>query len=175
MAWADRAGVWAGTGSGLGYLPWAPGTFGSLAGVLLACWILGRDRATQLVIAVLLLGTGWWVCEVSAVRFGGVDASQIVADELLAFPFAVLGLRFARHPGVMVVAFTLFRVFDILKPWSIRELESIPGGLGIMLDDVAAASCVWLILFSARLLYRVSTCQPGITGSRLRRWCQVDF
>ena len=169
MAWADRAGFRVGTGFGLGFLPWAPGTFGSLDGVLLAWWMLGRDRATQLAMAMLFFGVGWWVCEVSSARFGAVDAPQIVADEFLAFPLSVLGLRFARHPGVMMLALVLYRAFDIFKPWPIRELESVPGGLGIMLDDVVAASCVWLVLVSARLLYRTWRNHLLIARSRLER------
>ena len=101
---------------------------------------------------MVFFGSGWWLCEAATIRLDGVDAPQIVIDEILAFPFAVLGLQFARRASVMALAFALYRLFDILKPWPIRTIESIPGGLGIMLDDVAAASWVWLIRVFGRVV-----------------------
>ncbi|MDR5907407.1 phosphatidylglycerophosphatase A [Franzmannia qiaohouensis] len=135
-----------GTGFGLGTLPLAPGTFGSLLGLPLAWWLLRYPLAIQATLAALLVAVAIPLCHYAALAVGGGDPSQIVADEFLLFPLAVLGLQAARNPWVMASAFLLFRLFDILKPPPIHWVESWHGGLGIVADDALAALCTWVVM-----------------------------
>jgi phosphatidylglycerophosphatase A len=142
------------TGFGLGWLPWAPGTFGSLLGVPLAWWLLGLRLERQMIVVVLLLLVAVPLCQWAAVIVGGIDASRIVADEYLAFPMAVVGLAPARRPWLMAIAFLLYRFFDIIKIPPIKYLEQIGGGFGIVLDDAGAALYTWITLATLLALRR---------------------
>ena len=142
------------SGFGLGWLPFASGTFGSLLGIPLAWWMLGRTLTTQVIITVLLLAIGVPLCHWASMWLGGGDASQIVADEFLAFPIVVLGLASARTPWMMMAAFALYRLFDITKLPPIHHIEAIGDGLGIVLDDVLAAIYALLTLRMAVALWR---------------------
>jgi len=132
-------------GFGTGLAPVAPGTFGSLPGLLLFWLTLDLGFYVQSGIALVLAVAGIWLCGESARRIGVHDHGGIVWDEivgmhvtLLAAPQSVRGF---------VAAFVLFRIMDIVKPWPIRDLDHrIRGGLGIMLDDLAAALYAVLLL-----------------------------
>ena len=132
-------------GFGSGLLPRAPGTWGSLLGlgIFVSVAPLGAFWVWALTIAALLAGV--WICGESARRLGVHDDGRIVWDEI-----AGILLTLALLPRGIVwnaLAFLAFRAFDIYKPWPIRDLDrSLPGGLGIMLDDVLAA------LYAAGLL-----------------------
>ena len=133
-------------GFGAGLAPKAPGTFGTVVGLLL-CWAL-QPFLSLLAIALLavpLFLLGIWVCDVTGRALGVMDSGSIVWDEVVAFlPLAAL----AGSIGAQLVAFALFRLFDIWKPFPIRQLERrIPGGLGVMADDVLAAGYAALSLF----------------------------
>ena len=125
-------------GFGTGLAPFAPGTFGSLPGMLLFWLTLGFGTYVQFVVAAAIAVVGVWVCGESARRIGVHDHGGIVWDEiagmyltLLAAPVSVTG---------WVLAFVFFRLMDIVKPWPIRDLDHrLRGGAGIMLDDLAAA------------------------------------
>ena len=125
-------------GFGTGLAPFAPGTFGSLPGVLLFWLTMDFGLYVQLGVVVALVVSGIWLCGESARRIGVHDHGGIVWDEiagmyvtLLAAPISVVG---------WVLAFVLFRLMDIVKPWPIRDLDHrLKGGLGIMLDDLVAA------------------------------------
>ncbi len=125
-------------GLGTGLSPVAPGTVGSLLGVALA-W-LTRDFAllAQAAIAASLFVAGVWLCGESARRLGIHDHGGIVWDEIVGMYLVLLITPFALLPWIL--AFVLFRAFDIVKPWPIRDLDHrIKGGAGIMLDDLVAA------------------------------------
>ena len=132
-------------GFGSGLAPFAPGTFGSLPGVLLFWLTLGLGTYVQFFVAAAIAIAGVWICGVSARRIGVHDHGGIVWDEiagmyltLLAAPVSVKG---------WVLAFVLFRLMDIVKPWPIRDLDHrLRGGAGIMLDDLAAALYAALLL-----------------------------
>ena len=132
-------------GFGTGLAPFAPGTVGSLPGVLLAWLMLDMGIYLQLGVAVALSLAGIWICGESARRIGVHDHGGIVWDEicgmyitLLLAPPTVLGFA---------LAFGLFRFFDIVKPWPIRDLDHrLGGGLGIMLDDLVAALYALILL-----------------------------
>ena len=125
-------------GFGTGLAPFAPGTVGSLPGVLLFWLTLDLGLYVQLGVAAALVVSGVWLCGESARRIGVHDHGGIVWDEitgmyitLLAAPLSLAG---------WVLAFVLFRLFDIVKPSPIRDLDHrLGGGVGIMLDDLVAA------------------------------------
>ena len=132
-------------GFGTGLAPVAPGTFGSLPGVLLFWLTLDFGLYVQLGVAVALVVAGVWICGESARRIGVHDHGGIVWDEIAGM-YITLFLAPVTVPG-FVVAFLLFRAADIVKPWPIRDLDHrIHGGLGIMLDDLVAALYVALLL-----------------------------
>jgi len=133
-------------GFGAGLAPKAPGTFGTVVGLLL-CWAL-QPFVSPLAITLLavpLFGIGIWACDVTGRALGVIDSGSIVWDEVVAFlPLAAL----AGTISSQLAAFVLFRLFDIWKPFPIRQLERrIPGGLGVMADDVLAAAYAALFLF----------------------------
>lgn len=147
----ETLNLWLATGFGLGLAPIAPGTFGSLLGIPLAWWLLGRPLGQQGAIMAVLVALAVPVCHYAALQLGGGDPGSIVADEYVAFPLAVIGLKAARHPLVMALAFAVFRFFDALKPPPIHLAEYVQGGVGIVLDDVVAALATWVVM--ALLLY----------------------
>lgn len=137
-------------GFGTGLSPWMPGTLGS-ALALVPCWFVAPlPWPVKLAIAAAAFGAGVWLCHVSAERLGEHDHPGIVFDEIAAM-LAVTVVLPQSWP-LLAAAFVLFRVFDIRKPWPIRDLDHrLPGGLGIMLDDlmaaVYAALCTGLIQY----------------------------
>jgi len=135
-------------------MAWAPGTFGSLIGVPLAWWLLGQSPSRQVVTTALLVAMAIPLCHWASLWLGGGDASEIVADEYLAFPITLIGLAMARSPWVIGVAFLLYRLFDINKPPPINHIEAIGGGPGIVLDDVMAALYARMALLTGFALWR---------------------
>jgi phosphatidylglycerophosphatase A len=138
-------------GLGSGLLPVAPGTWGSLLAVGIF-WVLPPlPLAVMLPVLVAAFAAGCVICGTSARRLGVHDHGGIVFDEIVAM-LLVLCVT-PRTPGWTVVAFLAFRVFDVAKPWPIREADHrIAGGLGIMLDDVLAAVYAALVVRGALLL-----------------------
>lgn len=133
-----------GTGFGAGYIPVAPGTVGSLWGVLLV-WMLDRAGLPiwgHILVAGTLFGVGIPLCSRAAQFFTERDPGAIVFDEIAPFPLVFLPLVLLSVPfdvATCVTGFLWFRLFDIVKPWPIPRLEKLPDGLGIMADDLAAA------------------------------------
>ena len=132
-------------GLGTGLAPVAPGTVGSLPGVVLAWLTLDLGIAVQAGIAAVMAVTGVWICGESARRLGIHDHGGIVWDEIVGMYLVLLVTPFGILPWIL--AFVLFRAFDIVKPWPIRDLDHrIKGGAGIMLDDLVAALYAALVL-----------------------------
>ncbi|MDH3586692.1 MAG: phosphatidylglycerophosphatase A [Gammaproteobacteria bacterium] len=132
-------------GFGTGLSPVAPGTVGSLVGVLFAWLTIDLGLPLQLAVAVAISAAGIWICGESARRIGVHDHGGIVWDEIAGMYITLL----AAPPtiGAWILGFVLFRVFDIAKPWPIRDLDHrLGGGLGIMLDDLAAALYALILL-----------------------------
>ncbi len=142
-AWA-----WAvGTFFGAGFLKPGPGTWGSVAAVVL--WLLFAGlvqptppalRAATLLAALLALVTGIPAASLVESESQGVDPGHVVIDEVAGQWTALLafcGYGHANWPHALL-ALALFRLFDILKPWPARQLELLHGGTGIVMDDVAA-------------------------------------
>ena len=132
-------------GFGLGLSPVAPGTVGTLLGLRSAWLTLDLGLYVQIGIALALCVSGIWICDNSSRRIGQHDPGGIVWDEIAAMYVVLL---FAPVTiTAWILAFVLFRFFDIVKPWPIRDLDhSIRGGLGIMLDDLVAALYAVILL-----------------------------
>ena len=125
-------------GFGIGLIPFAPGTFGSLVGLLLFFITLDLGFDIQLIIALIAIFSGVWICGESAKKIGIHDHKGIVWDEIVGIYVTLLATSFSLINWAL--AFILFRLMDIFKPWPINYLDKkIKGGLGIMLDDLFAA------------------------------------
>jgi len=121
---------------GLGYAPVAPGTFGSAAGLLL-WWLLPASIAIHGVVIVALFAAGSWSGNVAEHYFGRTDPSQVVVDEVMG----MLITLFLNPVGCVgaILAFLMFRIFDVIKPYPSDRLERLHGGVGVMADDGMAA------------------------------------
>jgi len=137
---------WLAFGFGLGLMPFAPGTWGSLLAIPL-WWFLPTIGTLSLVIGMGIFAlAATWVCGISARRLGVHDHGGIVLDEV--FGMLLVLLVTPREPAWILASFLLFRLFDIWKPWPIRDLDhSVRGGTGIMLDDVLAAAYAASLVF----------------------------
>jgi len=132
-------------GFGTGLAPRAPGTFGSLPGILLAWLTHAVALEWRLSVALLLFLAGIWLCGESAKRLGIHDHPGIVWDEITGMYLTLLVVP--PQIALWALAFGLFRLFDIWKPWPIRDLDHrLAGGLGIMLDDLVAALYAAILL-----------------------------
>jgi phosphatidylglycerophosphatase A len=131
--------IWIATGFGLGYSPWAPGTVGSLIGLPVAWWLFRLPLGTRLAVTLTLLVLAVPICHFASLWLGGGDLPQIVLDEWVALPIAVLAFSRYRRRIILPLGYLLFRLFDISKLSPVREIEGIGGGLGIVADDAMAA------------------------------------
>jgi phosphatidylglycerophosphatase A len=143
---------------GVGYLPLAPGTWGSMVGVLIyhiiftvyfaIAFMIGLEGGyppfliiSEVLISVLLVCfclLGIWAADRSISLLGNTDPPQAVIDEVMGQLVTFLFIPFGLSWPFILVGFLLFRLFDIWKPYPIRDLEILPGGLGICADDIVA-------------------------------------
>ncbi len=134
-----------GLGFGSGLSPFAPGTAGTVVALLfvpLLAWL-----STAYLLAVLLIASlvGIYICSYSARKLGTKDPSSVVWDEFVGLWIALAGFPVSFF--WLLSGFLVFRCFDILKPWPINVFDRrVPGGLGIMLDDIVAGIMTWLVL-----------------------------
>ncbi len=156
------------TNGGLGLLPKAPGTWGSLK-PLIAVLLLGHFGSPQalttgILIAVILVSSfvtirlaPWY-----ANHFGEKDPSQVVSDEAAGQSIALLGMAWLEPNnhvtpvtwiGLALFAFVLFRIFDIWKPWIIDSAQKFRGGWGVLMDDVFAGIAAGIIVFITAVLF----------------------
>ena len=136
------------TGAYSGYAPVAPGTVGSLAAlplIFLSAQLLHVSSILQTVVLVLAIVGACWVAGAAERHLGEHDSGKIVVDEIVGFltATALLEMTLPR----LLVAFFLFRLFDILKPPPARYFDrQVPGGVGVVLDDVCAGIYANLIV-----------------------------
>jgi phosphatidylglycerophosphatase A len=143
---------------GAGLLPWAPGTWGSLAALPFA-WAIAAVFGVGglLVAAALAFLLGWWAAERVGRASGVEDQGAIVIDEVAGQWLAVAVAPL--DPIAYLLGFLLFRLFDITKPWPASWADrSLPGGLGVMTDDVVAG------LYAAAALYLLLTVGGPLLG-----------
>ncbi|MFM8224164.1 MAG: phosphatidylglycerophosphatase A [Planctomycetaceae bacterium] len=153
----DRLFVWLATGFGAGWLPKAPGTWGSALAVPLFYLLALAHPLAPLSVTLLGLLGGIPLCTGTARLLGKArDPGAIVWDEIVG-QWVVL-LAVPPSPGNWLLGFLLFRLFDTTKPWPLRRLEQLPGGLGIMADDLAAAAAAAAVLWASLQIF------PDATG-----------
>jgi phosphatidylglycerophosphatase A len=166
--------LWIAQGFGVGRIPVAPGTFGSLVGVL---WfgLLLVPANLWIFIASTIAGFGLsvWLCGEAEKILNQKDPGSVVLDEITAMPVCFTGwvalslwktgslprldeiLNARTWPAVLGV-FVAFRFFDVLKPWPVRQSQSLPGGWGVTVDDFLAAiyvNAVVLLVYQARIIF----------------------
>jgi phosphatidylglycerophosphatase A len=137
------------TVGGVGYVPFAPGTFGSAVG-LLAWWLLGPSAVVQGLAIITLCAGGVWSAGVCEGHFCRTDPGHVVIDEVMGM-LITLFLNPVGWLGALG-AFLLFRIADVIKPFPADRLERLHGGVGVMADDGMAAVyanlalrvCIWL-------------------------------
>ncbi len=147
------------TGFGAGLTPKAPGTFGTLLALPFFVVAAYAGWVTFAIVLIVMLGTGIVICDQAAKVMGVKDPGSIVWDEFVGMGITVFGLAPIVSLGDALwwlIAFVLFRIFDIAKPWPVRYFDEWSGGLGIMLDDVAAGlyalCCLQLMILVHGLL-----------------------
>ena len=136
---------------GCGYSPKAPGTAGSLAALAIGILLVRYAGFTPwhfAILAAVTLIPAVWAAGVAAVASGLKDPQFVVIDEVIGQWIALAGAR-SYNWKTYLAAFALFRLFDIWKPPPVRQLEALPGGWGINLDDVMAGVYAALVLFVA--------------------------
>ncbi|MFQ5733493.1 MAG: phosphatidylglycerophosphatase A [Planctomycetaceae bacterium] len=146
-SFADRAALFVATGCGVGYAPVMPGTVGSVWGVaMMIGWQqIGWPEWTGLLLGAAMFGLGVPLCSRAAAVLKVKDPGSIVFDEIAAFPFIFAFIEVTWLSAVM--GFVWFRLFDVLKPWPCSRLDKLPGGLGVMADDAAAAAYAAIALW----------------------------
>ena len=165
----DRLVYWLGIGLGSGLPRRAPGTWGTVGGLIVAIPLLSLGFVPFLIITILSCVIGNWICGRTSELMGGHDNPHIVWDEwagmwLTLLPLSYMGIadgnfwqNIAQSSSVVaiIIAFILFRFFDIIKPPPIGWADKkVAGGLGIMLDDIIAgimAAAVLVIIYTAIL------------------------
>lgn len=135
------------TGFGSGLAPFAPGTIGTLVGIPVCLLCLPLIWPARFLCVIVLSALAIFISGRAEMIYQKKDDQRIVIDEIAGFqvamlPLAITGLH-------LLVAFVLFRIFDIWKPFPVNKLQDLPGGWGVVMDDVGAgiyAGAVMLLL-----------------------------
>jgi len=133
---------------GLGFIPFAPGTFGSLAGVAIY-YFLWRKELIFYAVLFFLIMIGFAAAGRAERACGKKDPGFIVIDEVVGsmIAFILVSVNLIN----IIIVFALFRIMDVTKPFPIKRIEDMPSGFGIMLDDVVAgfyANIIFYVVFS---------------------------
>lgn len=166
--------LWLAQGFGVGRIRVMPGTFGSLVGILWVMLLL-TTRNYWLYLAGTVFGffLSVWLCGAAEKILKQKDPSSVVIDEIIALPICFAGvfaqdwfskgalpepesLLLAPYWKITLLVFVLFRIFDIAKPWPVRQSQCLPGGWGVTVDDVLAGVYVALLLMLAMWLLALS-------------------
>ncbi|MEX0332141.1 MAG: phosphatidylglycerophosphatase A [Puniceicoccaceae bacterium] len=152
----------------------APGTNGSVVGVLLYTAIFFNLSIGQEILVILIMaGMAILLCDEAERRLQKRDPGEVVLDEIVAVPLCFLGMKGQMIDSgyvwlYLLAGFFIFRVFDVVKPFGINRLQKYPGGLGVVLDDLAAAVAtnitLWVLAFAASH-GNWSSVISGLTGS----------
>lgn len=145
------------TGFCVGYLPCVPGTFGTAVGTAMFAggfFLLKEDvLIANVIFFVLMLIPSMLIAGKAEGYFRKKDAQQIVIDEIMGYSISVLFHPFSLP--LALSAFVLFRIFDIIKPFPISKLQNLPGGIGVVADDLLAGVftniCLWGVVLIGRV------------------------
>jgi phosphatidylglycerophosphatase A len=134
------------TGFGSGLSPFAPGTMGTLVGIPVCLVCLPLTWPARFFFVIVLSSLAIFISGRAETIYSNKDDQRIVIDEIAGFqvamlPVAITGLH-------LCVAFVLFRIFDIWKPFPIRNLQNLPGGWGVVVDDVAAGIYAGVVMLA---------------------------
>lgn len=148
----NRIKFFAGTGLGAGLVPRAPGTFASLCALLPVYLLLSNNQPLYvLLFFALAVGLTFWVESYFNHNYGK-DPSILVTDEWAGQALVFLCLIFTGYTGItftiLIAGFILFRIFDIWKPFGINRLQNLPGGFGVLADDLLAGFYAFICLKS---------------------------
>lgn len=135
MGIGARLARWIATAGGLGYAPFAPGTV-TCVPVVLAVWWLQPSDLILLAATAVVSAAGIWAAGAEERRLGAKDPRAIVVDEVAGMLIACCGNP--RTLPWLLGLFLAFRVFDVMKPFGIDRLQNLPGGLGVVVDDLLA-------------------------------------
>ncbi|MDR0646985.1 MAG: phosphatidylglycerophosphatase A [Puniceicoccales bacterium] len=141
----------------VGYVGKMPGTLGSFIGLIYYTLLFHSFAPANYLLGCLIsFYLACVICDEAEIILRKKDPSCVILDEIVAMPFCFIGLQksMQQYPVwlFMLLGFILFRIFDILKPLGIKRIQTLKGGLGIVLDDVVAALIVCIIL---HILFRV--------------------
>jgi len=130
---------------GIGKVSLAPGTLATLASIPIWYFLAQAGPLIYLVITFLLVPVGIWAAQIYENLKGAHDSKEIVIDEVVGFLITMAWVPLTWQSAV--IGFCLFRFFDIVKPPPIRQLDKkVPGGFGVMLDDIAAGMISSIIM-----------------------------
>jgi len=159
--------LWLAQGFGVGRIPFAPGTFGSLVGLLWFLVLLASGNLWVFIAGTVAgIACSVWLCGAGEKILGQTDPGSIVMDEIAATPLCLTGWigtfihqhsrmphldYFEHQSGLLLLSavFVLFRIFDIAKPWPVKQSQVLPGGWGVTIDDCLAAVYVNMVLLVA--------------------------
>jgi phosphatidylglycerophosphatase A len=151
LAPLDRIALAIATVGGVGWAPVAPGTVAS-ALTIVVLWLLAPSRTEIIVVFVVVTLIGTWAAEHAERALGTKDPGAIVIDEVAGMTLSVLLLPLT--VPVAILAFLLFRLFDIVKPTPARQAQALHGGAGVMVDDLIAGLYALVIVVALRALFR---------------------
>jgi phosphatidylglycerophosphatase A len=132
------------TAGGIGNAPIAPGTVASFVALAIV-WAVPFSPLGLVLTLLLVVAIGGWAAGRAERLLATKDPGRVVIDEIAGMLLSVVALP--RSFGLLLAAFLLFRLLDILKPFPIRQSESLPGGLAIMLDDLIAGAFTLALLW----------------------------
>ncbi len=145
MTFRNKAVLFLATGFGIGHIPVAPGTFGSILGLPLGFGLAELELPVAIAIAGLFVLGSIWIANDAEKLMQKSDPGCIVIDEIAGMAVTLVGLPVDLIIGLM--GFIIFRILDILKPFPIRYLDQrLAGGWGVVMDDVAAGIIANVIL-----------------------------
>lgn len=135
--WKKHLGIFLSTGFYVGFIPVAPGTWGSIVGMGFVFLLKDAGMFLQIVASLLFAALGVWVSDIASKVFKKHDPQRVVIDEIVGVMITMIGIPLTGYTGVL--GFCLFRFFDILKPVPANLADKkLKGGLGVMLDDIVA-------------------------------------
>jgi phosphatidylglycerophosphatase A len=143
-----------GSAAFIGYLPFAPGTFGSLAGAALTYWLIAHAKVSISIYILACAAVGviaFFFAEKAAKSFNQADPPEFVLDEAFGQMLTFIGISYSWM--ALAMGFLFFRFFDIIKTYPIGESERIEGGAGIVMDDLIAGLCACASLHLTILTY----------------------
>ena len=146
----DKIAFFIAQGAYSGRAPIAPGTAGTVVGVLLYLLIMDLGPLRYGAVCAAVIAVGIWAAGRVDLMFGTKDNSTIVIDEIAGYLIAMVFIPFSW--GNVAAGFFIFRAFDIVKPWPLRRFERIRGGPGVMLDDLGAGVYTNIVLQVAGFL-----------------------